>query len=198
ASWVCERYSVENCVCVPRTVAFLTKMGSKYVCGISQLSEGEANSWSACLAGWVPQVRIRPISSPASEVQNTVSPIVSCGVASAMTWYSMPTSRKISMVRWLVICARGVLAVQRYLVIVMLGTPSVDRKSAAAAPAGPDPTTKTSASTSLGSGVSVSLIASAKVTISRPLVQCVVSLLPKRAAPAHTPSGYPADIPVSG
>ena len=57
--------------------------------------------------GCVPQVRIRPISSPAIEVQNTVSPIISCGVASASTCSSMPRSRKISMVRWLVMCARG-------------------------------------------------------------------------------------------
>ena len=35
--------------------------------------------------GVVPQVWIRPISSPAIEVQNTVSPISSCSVASAST-----------------------------------------------------------------------------------------------------------------
>ena len=45
-------------------------------------------------------------------------------------------SRKISIDRWLVMCARGVLAVHRYLVTMMLSTPRVDRNSAADAPAG--------------------------------------------------------------
>ena len=105
---------------------------------------GDASRQSACRAGCVPQVRIRPISSPAIEVQNTVSPISSCGVASASTWRSMPMSRKTSIARWLVMCARGVLAVQRYFVIMMFGITSVDSNSAAPAPAGPEPTTTTS------------------------------------------------------
>ena len=103
---------------------------------------------------------MRPISSPAMDVQKTVSPISSCGVASASTWGSTPTSRKISMVRWLVMWARGVFAVQRYLVIMMLSTPSVERNSAADAPAGPDPTTSTSVWTPPASGGRVSAIPS--------------------------------------
>ena len=114
---------------------------------MSTVSDGEASRASASRAGCVSQVRMRPISSPAIVVQNTVSPTSSWGVASARTWSSMPRSRKISMVRWLVMCARGVFAVQRYLVIMMLLIPSVDRKRAADAPAGPDPTTSTSVST---------------------------------------------------
>ncbi len=70
---------------------------------------------------------MRPISSPAMEVQKTVSPTSSCGVASASTCSSMPMSRKISMARWLVMWARGVFAVQRYLVIMIVGTPRVAR-----------------------------------------------------------------------
>ena len=57
---------------------------------------------------------------------------------------SIPRSRKISTVRWLVMWARGVLAVQRYLVTTRCSTPSVARVRAAVAPAGPVPTTSTS------------------------------------------------------
>jgi hypothetical protein len=57
------------------------------------------------------------------------------------------------MVRWLVMCARGVFAVQRYLVIMMLLTPRLDRNRAADAPAGPEPTTSTSVSTTTSVGV---------------------------------------------
>jgi hypothetical protein len=53
-------------------------------------------------------------------------------------------SRKVSMARWLVMCARGVFAVHRYLVTMMLSTPRVDRNNAADAPAGPEPTMRTS------------------------------------------------------
>ena len=106
------------------------------------------SGWPACsrpgAAGCVPQVRTRPISSPARLVQNTVSPIRRCGVPLARMSSSMPRSRMISTVRWLVMCARGVLAVQRYLVITMWSTPRVARKSAAEAPAGPEPITRTS------------------------------------------------------
>ena len=111
---------------------------------------------------------MRPISSPAIEVQKTVSPISSCGVASASTWSSMPRSRKISIARWLVMCARGVFAVQRYLVIMMFGMPSVDRNSAAAAPAGPEPTTRTSVVTIDPWGSGVSAIPSLNSAISSP------------------------------
>ena len=50
----------------------------------------------------------------------------------------MPRSRKISIVRWLVMWARGVFAVQRYLVIMMFATPREERNRAADEPAGPD------------------------------------------------------------
>jgi hypothetical protein len=52
------------------------------------------------------------------------------------------------MVRWLVMCAGGVLAVHRCFVITMWCTPSVASASAAAAPAGPLPITRTSVSRS--------------------------------------------------
>ncbi|SKZ90033.1 Uncharacterised protein [Mycobacteroides abscessus subsp. abscessus] len=52
-------------------------------------------------------------------------------------------------------CARGVLAVQRYLVIMMLSMPSSLSISDAAAPDGPDPTTSTSVSTTWPVGISV-------------------------------------------
>jgi hypothetical protein len=112
-------------------------------------------------------VRIRPISSPAIDVQNTVSPTSACGVASASTWSSMPRSRKISIARWFVMCARGVFAVQRYLVIMMLGTPSVDSARAAAPPAGPEPTMSTSVSTVVPLGISVSSRPSSKSGMAR-------------------------------
>src|SRR5215475_4133668 len=72
----------------------------------------------------------------------------------------MPMSRKTSIERWLVMCARGVLAVHRYLVTMMLSTPSVDRNSAADAPAGPDPTISTSVVTVAACGGWVSAIPS--------------------------------------
>ena len=43
ASWTWETYSVENRLCVPRTVALRTRIGSRYVCGMSQLRLGEAS-----------------------------------------------------------------------------------------------------------------------------------------------------------
>src|ERR1700722_9710973 len=112
---------------------------------------------------------MRPISSPAIDVQNTVSPMMSCGEASASTWSSMPRSRKISIVRWLVMCARGVLAVHRYFVIMMLLIPRVDRHRAAAPPAGPEPTISTSVST-VPCGSSVSACPSSKAGIAAPLL----------------------------
>jgi hypothetical protein len=57
---------------------------------------------------------------------------------------STPRSRKISTARWLVMCARGVFAVQEYLVMTMWSTPEVASARAAVAPAGPDPTMRTS------------------------------------------------------
>src|ERR1700744_2270953 len=58
--------------------------------------------------------------------------------------FSIPRSRKISTVRWLVMWARGVFAVHEYLVITTCSTPRVASDSAAAPPAGPLPTTRTS------------------------------------------------------
>jgi hypothetical protein len=49
----------------------------------------------------------------------------------------------------LVMCARGVFAVQRNFVTTTFGTPSVLRNTAADAPAGPVPTIRTSVSTGL-------------------------------------------------
>src|ERR1035438_2370077 len=119
---------------------------------------------------------MRPISSPAIEVQNTVSPMISCGEASASTCASMPRSRKISMVRWLVMCARGVLAVHLYLVIMMLGIPSVARHRAADPPAGPDPTISTSVSTvPCGSSVSASPSSNAGIVTTSPAAWCFLA-----------------------
>src|SRR5664280_1471051 len=121
---------------------------------------------------------MRPSSSPAIEVQNTVSPIRWCGVASALTCSSMPRSRKISIVRWLVMCALGVFAVHRYLVIIMLSTPRLDRNSAADPPAGPEPTTSTSVLTTSEEGSAAGATPSSNVAIvTIPLICC----LPARA-----------------
>src|SRR4051794_6193561 len=94
----------------------------------------------------------------------------------------MPMSRKTSMARWFVMCARGVFAVHRYLVIMMLGTPSVDRKSAAADPAGPDPTMSTS--------VSIRMAAVSAVT--RPDVDGC--RLTRRIPETMADRGNPADV----
>ncbi|MNG10520.1 hypothetical protein D3C84_939930 [compost metagenome] len=65
----------------------------------------------------LPQVSRRPSSSPAKLVAQTLLAISSWGLATARTCSSTPASRNTSMVRWLVMCARGLLAVQRYLLI---------------------------------------------------------------------------------
>src|ERR1700733_15273883 len=64
-------------------------------------------------------------------------------------------------------CARGVLAVHRYLVIMMLGTPRVARLGPPPPPAGPEPTISTSVSTAGPAGISVSAIPSLKEGIRR-------------------------------
>ena len=51
------------------------------VCGRSFIRQGEDSWCSARDSGCLPQLFIRPISSPASEVQKTFSPIRSCSVA---------------------------------------------------------------------------------------------------------------------
>lgn len=84
---------------------------------------GLAAPYSAADPAPVPQLAIRPISGPVSDVQSTVSPIRSGGVPTARALSSTPRSRKTSMVRWLVMCARGVLAIQPYLVASTVGTP---------------------------------------------------------------------------
>ena len=117
-----------------------------YVCGMSQCREGLASVYSANRAGWVPQVYRRASSSPARLVQNDVCPIRCCGVAFSITSCSTPASRRISIVRWLVMCARGVFAVQPYFVTQTFSTPSVLRNSEHEPPAGPLPTIRTSVS----------------------------------------------------
>jgi len=104
-------------------MALRTSTGSKSVCGMSQLRVGEAAMYSPSRSGPLPQERTRLNSSPATEVQKTVSPIMWCGTASAMTWSSMPMSRMVSIVRWLVMCARGVLAVLPYFEATTTSTP---------------------------------------------------------------------------
>ncbi|MDH6219031.1 hypothetical protein M2283_006365 [Streptomyces pseudovenezuelae] len=71
----------------------------------------------------VPQVRIRAISSPAIDVQKTVSPIRCRGVPAASASSSTPRSRSASRVRWLVMWARGVLATHPYLLIIVTRMP---------------------------------------------------------------------------
>src|SRR5215204_6479578 len=116
---------------------------------MSTCSEGLASVYSALRAGWVPHVCRRASSSPARLVQNEVWPISSFGTPFSSTSASTPASRRTSIVRWLVMCARGVFAVQRYFVMHTLSTPSVLRNSALAPPAGPLPTMRTSVSNTL-------------------------------------------------
>ena len=112
-TWV--RYSVLILGCAPREQAVLKRIGSMKVCGRSFISQGLERRCSAFDSGLVPQDCMRPSSSPARETQNTLLPINSCGaacsIASAST--SGPRSRSTSIVRWLVMWARGVLASQR-------------------------------------------------------------------------------------
>ena len=91
----------------------------------------------------VPQVIIRDSSRPAKAVAKTCLPIRWWGRARAITRSSMPRSRKISTLRWLVMWARGELAVA-YLVRVSAGTPARASRAEAVSPAGPAPTTSTS------------------------------------------------------
>jgi hypothetical protein len=49
------------------------------VCGRSFISQGDDSRCSAFDSGLLPQDRIRPSSSPASETQKTLFPIRSCG-----------------------------------------------------------------------------------------------------------------------
>src|SRR4051794_18419694 len=69
------------------------------------------------------------------------------GVASRMRRSSMPMSRIVSIVRWLVMWARGLSDSRLYFVTSRVGVPYVARNRAAAAPAGPEPTTRTSVCT---------------------------------------------------
>ncbi len=87
------------------------------------MPHGLAAAYSLSDRGPVPQVGIRPISSPASDVHNTVSPISSCGVPAASASFSTPASRSTSSVRWLVMWARGVFATQPYLLTSSVSTP---------------------------------------------------------------------------
>jgi hypothetical protein len=77
---------------------------------MSHIRVGLASSCAAWTSGSLPQERSRPSSSPARLVQKVVSPINCCGVAFATTSSSTPRSRNTSMVRWLVMWARGVSA----------------------------------------------------------------------------------------
>ncbi len=78
--------------------------------GMSHMRVGLASSWAAWTSGSLPQERTRPSSSPARLVQKVVLPIRCCGVACVITSCSTPRSRSTSIVRWLVMCARGVSA----------------------------------------------------------------------------------------
>src|SRR3954464_10085220 len=66
------------------------------------------------------------------------------GVASRMRRSSTPMSRSVSIVRWLVMCARGVSDNRPYFVTSSVAVPYDARKRVADAPAGPEPTTRTS------------------------------------------------------
>ena len=84
---------------------------------MSTCSDGLASVYSALRAGCVPHVCRRASSSPARLVQNDVWPMSSFGTPFSSTSASTPASRRTSIVRWLVMCARGVFAVQRYFVM---------------------------------------------------------------------------------
>lgn len=115
ASCVWPRYSVDMRAWVPRAQAVLNRIGSMNVWGRSFISHGLDSRCSALECWAFPQVMSRPSSTPASELQKTLLSISACGVACIMASASTsrPRSRSTSMVRWLVICARGVLASQR-------------------------------------------------------------------------------------
>jgi hypothetical protein len=87
-----------------------------------------------------------PNSVRAKLVANTCVPISRCDIAAAIVSRSMPRSRKISTVRWFVMCARGESAVPACFVTVMASTPWSASSAAAVNPAGPAPTIRTSVS----------------------------------------------------
>ncbi|MCY1231324.1 hypothetical protein D9M72_437690 [compost metagenome] len=74
-------YSVDIRAWVPREQAVLNRSGSMKVWGRSFIWLGEDSWCSARETGCLPQLFMRPISSPASEVQKTFSPIRSCSAA---------------------------------------------------------------------------------------------------------------------
>jgi hypothetical protein len=74
-SCVWLRYSMDMRVCAPREAAVLKRIGSIKVWGRSFMKQGEERRCSAADSGAVPQASMRPISSPASEVQKTLAPI---------------------------------------------------------------------------------------------------------------------------
>ena len=73
--------AVDILLCVPREQAVLKSNGSINVCGKSFIKQGEESWCSALDSGCLPQLFIRPISSPARLSQKTFSPIRSCSVA---------------------------------------------------------------------------------------------------------------------
>ncbi len=110
------------------------------------IAAGLARSYSPLRSGPLPQVSSRAISGSAKLVAQTLLPMSSFGTACSRTAGSAPMARMTSIVRWLVMCARGEFAVPGYLVIVMAATPWSASSPAIVRPAGPAPTTSTSVS----------------------------------------------------
>ncbi len=130
-------------ISAPRSRACSSMIGSRMCWGMLHISHGLAARYSPIRSSPVPQVIIRESSRPAKDVANTCLPISWWGSARAITRSSMPRSRRISTARWLVMWARGELAVA-YFVTVSESMPARARSDAAVRPAGPAPTMSTS------------------------------------------------------
>ena len=151
SSWTSERYSVSKRIRLPRAAACAEDDRLEEV--LRQVVV-DATGWRACsrpaARGCVPQVcRRRELLAGEARAEHGVAHQRLRRRPWPRSRPRGPMSRMISIVRWLVMCARGVFAVQRYFVMTMFSTPSVLRNSAAELPAGPVPTIRTSVSTGL-------------------------------------------------
>src|SRR5580692_7364854 len=130
----------------PMSRAAASSIGSSTVCGQFAIGSGLAARYSAARSALVPQVSDRATSRPASVVTHRLLAIRCCGVATAWNLSLIPRCRRISTVRWLMMCARGVWAVPLCRSTRRCPTPYRDNAADRASPAGPAPTISTGTS----------------------------------------------------
>jgi hypothetical protein len=142
-----------NRTSAPRSRAASRSIGSSTVCGQFAIGSGLADRYSPDRSALVPHVSDRATSRPASVVTHRLLAMRCCGVATAWNRSLIPRCRKISMVRWLMMCARGVWAVPLCRSTTRCPTPYRDSATDKASPAGPAPTISTGTSTASEPGI---------------------------------------------